>query len=386
MDYSKFRQLVKEGEKPTVDFKIECHAFNPKVKSKVPNAELIKDICAMANNGNERSYIIVGVSDDGMMFRNVENPKLTDDNLQSLCKTAIFPPPKVKVHSKKWMKGTLADHKGKRFVIIEVSPQPSQAFRLARDFIEYKEKLCYRRNEVWIRRGSTSDLATPEEISELVKGNSLEDEKKNLISQLASPINILACDAARILRDKGWHKDLTGISLWKANLEGSELWEFNLSGTTLTYANLKDTNLNGAILDGSDLIQADFEGAHFHSTSLKGVKNITERSDTYIFKGALFQGADLSGAKFLGIFNGQMTESEHLHLQAACSLLDTIMPNGKKYNGCYSLYDDLRMAEARDIPNKPNEMADFYGVSIEEYNAGQEWYKNFDQKYNWWFA
>jgi hypothetical protein len=27
MDYSKFKQLILAGEKPTVDFKIECHAF-----------------------------------------------------------------------------------------------------------------------------------------------------------------------------------------------------------------------------------------------------------------------------------------------------------------------------------------------------------------------
>jgi predicted HTH transcriptional regulator len=153
MDYSKFRQLVKEGEKPTVDYKIDSDAFNSKLKT--PNAELAKDVCAMANNGNVSSYIIVGVSDDGQSFQSVKNSKLTDDNLQSFCKTAIFPPPKVKVLSQKWVKGASNDHKGKKFIIIQVGPQPRQAFHLAKDFIDYTEKLCLRRNEVWIRRGST---------------------------------------------------------------------------------------------------------------------------------------------------------------------------------------------------------------------------------------
>jgi predicted HTH transcriptional regulator len=69
MDYTKFRRLVKGLEKQTVDSKIECHAYNTKVQS--PNAELAKDICAMANNGNVSSYILVGVSDDGRKFLSV---------------------------------------------------------------------------------------------------------------------------------------------------------------------------------------------------------------------------------------------------------------------------------------------------------------------------
>ena len=185
----------------------------------------------------------------------------------------------------------------------------------------------------------------------------------------------------------GGHKELAGISLWKANLEGAVLWEFNLAAANLTYANLKDATLNEAILDGANLTQANLEGAYFHNASLKGVAIISGQPDTYTLKGAMFRDADLSRAKFLGTFNGQMTESEHLHLQAAGSLLETIMPNGKKYNGCYNLHHDLQMAKAQDIQlEDPNKMAEFYGVSVEEYQAGQEWYKNFDQKYNWWFA
>lgn len=172
MEYKKFQQLVREKEKPNVDFKIECHAFISNTET--PKAELAKDICAMANNGNIVSYLIIGVSDDGETFKSVENIKLTDENIQSFCKLSIYPPPKIKVYKQNWGDQALPTQKDKEFVIIQIGPHAQKAFRLAKDFIAYKENLCYRRNYVWIRRGSTSDLATPEEIARMVNGQPFE--------------------------------------------------------------------------------------------------------------------------------------------------------------------------------------------------------------------
>lgn len=178
LEYKKFVQLVTEGEKKNVDFKIRCDAFQPdsrggRLKDFNHKAELAKDICAMSNNGYITSYIIVGVSDDRRKFLSCDNPKLTDENLQSFCKSAIHPPPKVKVLRKEWRSAS-PEHAKKEFVIIQIGPQRRQAFRLARDFIDYNQKFCYRRNDVWIRRGTTSDLATPEEVSDLVQGKKID--------------------------------------------------------------------------------------------------------------------------------------------------------------------------------------------------------------------
>lgn len=175
MKYREFCRLLGEGEQAHIDFKVRCDAFNDsKVASR---GELAKDICAMANNGYRASYIVVGVSDDGQSFRSVDNPKLTDDNLQDFCKKAIFPPPKVKVHREEWKRASVA-HQGKVFVVIQVGPNRRQAFRLAQDFVNYDQRVCYRRNEVWIRRNATSDLATPEEIARLVSGKSPYEDPK----------------------------------------------------------------------------------------------------------------------------------------------------------------------------------------------------------------
>jgi uncharacterized protein YjbI with pentapeptide repeats len=203
-----------------------------------------------------------------------------------------------------------------------------------------------------------------------------EREKRMLTSQMASQFNILACDAARILRDRGWHKELNDISLWKANLESAVLYEFNLARANLTYANLKDATLNSAILDGVELVQGEsgsLEGAHLHRASLVEAHIGSEKPDYLIFKNAHFFETDLSGANFLGIFNGIMTESFHSHLQAAYSLRGSIMPDGKRYAGRYNLPGDLVVASNSRDTNDPQAMAEFYGVTLEEYQQGQTW-------------
>ena len=100
MNYKRFKELVRGKEKRTVDFKLESYVF--KIKSLKLKGELAKDICAMANNGNVASYIIFGVSDDGLSFKSVNNEKLTDDNIQTFCKKAISPIPKVKLNRECW--------------------------------------------------------------------------------------------------------------------------------------------------------------------------------------------------------------------------------------------------------------------------------------------
>ena len=70
MNYSKFLELVKGKEKGNVDFKIQCNAFLGKTRE-ADTGELAKDICAMANNGNTASYIVIGVSDDAKNFKSV---------------------------------------------------------------------------------------------------------------------------------------------------------------------------------------------------------------------------------------------------------------------------------------------------------------------------
>lgn len=173
MQYEKFLELLRGGEKSTVDFKIICDAFN--TGGLAAKAELVKDICAMANNGGAISHIVIGVSDDRKSYKSVNNLHLTDDNVQNFCKKSIFPPPRVRVDKNSWPNAK-PGHANKKFVVLRIGPHQRQAFRIATDFIDYGSKICVRRNDVWIRRGATTDLATPEEIARLVSGKApIED-------------------------------------------------------------------------------------------------------------------------------------------------------------------------------------------------------------------
>jgi len=168
MEYKKFKELLKKGECKNIDYKIECNAF---LKGKdEAKAELVKDIIAFANNGNSTSYLVIGVANDCNGFKSVENDKLTDDNVQNLCKENIFPIPKVKLINCCWSKVSDERHRDKKFVIIQVGPQVRQCFRFNRDCINYEKKYCFKKNEVWIRREATSDLAIPEESKRLLEG------------------------------------------------------------------------------------------------------------------------------------------------------------------------------------------------------------------------
>lgn len=168
MNYNKFRELLSKGECQTLDYKIECNAFSK--GNEKDTAELVKDIIAFANNGNVASYLVIGVSDDIDGFKSVENDRLTDDNLQVLVRDNIFPIPKVKLYRCSWDKPSDIRHKGVTFVIIQIGPQARQCFRFTKDHIGYDKKLCFKKNEVWIRRQAISDLASPEEISRLLEG------------------------------------------------------------------------------------------------------------------------------------------------------------------------------------------------------------------------
>jgi len=165
---TRLRRLIPAGETTTVEFKLECHAF---AGNEADKAELAKDICAMANNGPRHSYIIIGVSNDGRRYLSVRNPKLTDDNLQTLVRTSISPIPRVSLTNVR------LNLNSRSFLlkVIAVGPNPRRAHCLARDFIDHRLRLAFRKHEVWIRRGATSDIATPDEVARLVAGEDIAE-------------------------------------------------------------------------------------------------------------------------------------------------------------------------------------------------------------------
>jgi hypothetical protein len=164
MTFDQFRRLVRAGEKATVDFKLLCNAFNKSAGNhEKAKAELVKDICAMANNGGQASYLIVGVANDGKSFQSISDPNLTPANIQTLVRDSIHPRPFVRVHQCCWAKAP-KPFAGIRFVVIQIGPNAKAAYRFAKDYIQDGSKYCFRKHQVWVRNEDTSDVATPEQI------------------------------------------------------------------------------------------------------------------------------------------------------------------------------------------------------------------------------
>ncbi len=159
-------------------------------------------------------------------------------------------------------------------------------------------------------------------IDGLNERRAIQQEKQALILQLSSPTNIIAKEAARILRMRGW-----------------------LTDGTLQGANLLRANLRKAFL-----VKADLRGARLYKANIW---------DAYL------QEANLTGAM----------ELEDWQLVTVKYLRKAILPDGKLYNGRFSLRGDLSWACDKLGIAKDNDqaMADFYGVPVDEYRQGQVW-------------
>jgi hypothetical protein len=111
-----------------------------------------------------------------------------------------------------------------------------------------------------------------------------------------------------------------------------------LAGLSLRGSNWQDCNLYRADLRGCDLTNVNFF-----------------RADLVL--------ARLEGAK---ISDEQLASADIMH--------GAILPNGSRYDGRYNLTGDAAYATRSQVdPESPEEMAEWYGISLEQYLEGQSW-------------
>lgn len=172
-----------------------------------------------------------------------------------------------------------------------------------------------------------------------------------LIRKLRSPDNKVVVQAVEELRARGWLSSgtLQGMGLRCANLQRVDLHKANLQGADLRMADLRGADLSEANLEGARLNRAKLRRADLSATSLKGAD--------------LFN-TDLDGARNLA--DAQLAQVGRLRAAE--------LPYGGRYDGRFNLPGDLEDACSLHI-NVSNaaEMADFYGVPLEDYMRGQEW-------------
>ena len=192
-------------------------------------------------------------------------------------------------------------------------------------------------------------------------------ERDRLIEQMASSDNLVATEAVRRLRKRGWLYDgtLNGVDLFRANLRGAKLWS----------ANLRNADLRSANLQGADLSRADLRGANLWGANLQGAW--LERAQ---LKDAQLRDADLQRANLLGVED--LTDEQQVQIK---SLWGSTMPDNTHYDGRYNLPYDVegarRIIEDR-LPLAALEghtkegrrlMAEYYDVSLLSFELGQRW-------------
>jgi len=142
--------------------------------------------------------------------------------------------------------------------------------------------------------------------------------------------------------------DLSEMRLYEVLLEQADLQRANLSKAQLVNANLAGANLDYADLQGACLLLANLEGARLFHTKIQG---------------AMLWNANLEGAKNLA----------DTQLAQASRLRDATMPDGRRYDGRYSLAGDLQDAKEDGIDISADEaMAKWYGVALKDYQLGQK--------------
>ncbi|HEY44293.1 MAG TPA: pentapeptide repeat-containing protein [Anaerolineae bacterium] len=174
-----------------------------------------------------------------------------------------------------------------------------------------------------------------------------------LIRKLRHSDNVIVNQAIDELRARGHLTDgsLRWMYLRYVNFQGVDLSGADLNKTDLNMAKLQRADLRGANLEDARLRKANMRGALFAHTTIKG--------------------ASLAMANLHGI--SELTEQQ---LAQARRLRGATMPDGSRYNGRFNLAGDLADARFLHINiDDAQAMANFYGISIAEYQTGQIWMK-----------
>jgi hypothetical protein len=157
MTDAEFERLLYEEESPTLDFKRDQYPFAK--ASEDEKSELLKDILGMANAWRRsEAFILIGVEDVRGGRSNVYGiaaaDHLADHSLQQFVNNLTNRPVRFGYEA--------FGFEGKQVGIILVEQQP-RPFYLKRDYGKLKK------NEVYVRRGSSTDPTKPATIDEIAQ-------------------------------------------------------------------------------------------------------------------------------------------------------------------------------------------------------------------------
>ncbi len=196
---------------------------------------------------------------------------------------------------------------------------------------------------------------------------------------------------AQLIREMGGRD--TGIAFRALKELSSSKWLYDgsLQGADFRMAALKGTEAYRADLKNGDLRKADFKWAELHwanfmYANLQGVQFGDAKLQGATFWKANLEGAQLNLAEMNGTNLGH-ANLQKANLEAAKELSDeqlvtakqmrfATMTDQRRYDGRFCLRSDIAEAQIEGVDiQDANAMANFYGVSPEEYRIGREWGK-----------
>lgn len=223
-------------------------------------------------------------------------------------------------------------------------------------------------------------------IDKLIQRRDVEMDRARLVRDFRSEVRDAALRAVEELRAQGWLYDgsLQYADLSRCNLDSVDLSKVDLADADLSLASLQRANLSLANLQGADLNSADMTSASLHGADLRETNLVLTNLRNANLSSANLQGAallnsDLQGAnlKEANLCEAQLQMAQHLsykQLVTACALRGASMTDGSRYDGRYNLDGDLLEAIRDGVdPNSAVAMARYYGVSLIDYQHGQEW-------------
>lgn len=150
-----------------------------------------------------------------------------------------------------------------------------------------------------------------------------------------------------------------------------KLSDDTLSWACLKYAKFQGANLSYTHLQNADLEKTDFQKANLSSANLKNARLVRANMQSTNLNNVSFEGANLLGANLLEAENCSYNQ-----LALAGKLRWSILPEGQLYDGRLNLPGDFADAIVLHVDlSDPEEIAAFYGISVEEFVNGQEWYQ-----------
>jgi hypothetical protein len=167
MTDAQFERLLYEDESPTLDFKRDQYPFAN--ASEAEKSELLKDILGMANAWRRsEAFILIGVEDvrggRSSVYGIAAADHLPDHSLQQFVNNLTNRPVRFGCEA--------FGFEGKQVGTIRVEQQP-RPFYLKRDYGKLKK------NEVYVRRGSSTDPTKPATIDEIAQMGQGSEVGKN---------------------------------------------------------------------------------------------------------------------------------------------------------------------------------------------------------------